>query len=401
MRNAIVDIVNNMNMYYGDAVFLMLAAMSYLYLFVYGKEQRGRFLYPILLILFCIVNPLLYILIFYKINLWQMCWMLPNALIIALAVTRLIKCSEKKREKAVVLLCMAGVLLLKGNNVYQSGNYTWIQNWEKITETWTVTQYASVTGAQQMFYTIEDMQGRLVIVDGGYDVDAEQVQNVIAAHDNHVEAWIITHPHPDHVGAFNVIAASPDGIVVDHLYSVQVNYERYQETAQEYDGFEACETYFQVLENLEKTTEVHYVQENDEFEMIGLKVKVLHGWDEEVDSLPDHLCNNGSMLFVVSGHLDKMLFCGDVQKEVERGIIERHKHELDVDYVQTGHHGNWGMTTDFYQYMTPKGVFFDSTDALLEPGEIGYDAGELKAYFETQGAIFYNFSTAPNQIILQ
>ena len=107
------------------------------------------------------------------------------------------------------------------------------------------------------------------------------------------------------------------------------------------------------------------------------------------------------MLFVVSGHTEKFLFCGDVQKEVERGIIERHKDELDVDYVQTGHHGNWGMTTDFYQYTTPKAVFFDSTDVLLEPGEIGYDGGELKAYFDGQGAEFCNFTTAPNQITLQ
>ena len=279
--------------------------------------------------------------------------------------------------------------------------FTWVLNMENDPETWTVTEYASVTGAQSMFYTIEDTQGRLVIVDGGYDADAEQVRNVIAAYGNHVEDWIITHPHPDHVGAFNVIAAEPGDIVIDHLYSVDVNYERYQETAQSYDGFESCETYFRVLENLDESTEIHYVGENDEFEMIGLKVKVLHGWDEEVDSLPDHLCNNGSMLFVVSGHTEKFLFCGDVQKEVEQGIIERHKDELDVDYVQTGHHGNWGMTTDFYQYTTPKAVFFDSTDVLLEPGEIGYDGGELKAYFDGQGAEFCNFTTAPNQITLQ
>lgn len=104
------------------------------------------------------------------------------------------------------------------------------------------------------------------------------------------------------------------------------------------------------------------------------------------------------MFFVVSGNKDKMLFCSDVEAEVEKGIIDRHKDELDVDYLQAAHHGNWGLTTDLYQYTTPKYVFFDSTDALLESGEVGYDAGVLKAWFEEQGIPVVNFSTAPNQI---
>ena len=79
-------------------------------------------------------------------------------------------------------------------------------------------------------------------------------------------------------------------------------------------------------------------------------------------------------------------------------MIEAHKDELSADYLQAAHHGNWGLTTDFYRYVNPKIVFFDSTDSLLEPGELGFDAGELKAYFEEQGAVVYNYSSAPNVV---
>ena len=44
-----------------------------------------------------------------------------------------------------------------------------------------------------------------MLIDGGHTTDADEVREVIKEHGNHVAAWILTHPHPDHVGAFNEI----------------------------------------------------------------------------------------------------------------------------------------------------------------------------------------------------
>lgn len=263
---------------------------------------------------------------------------------------------------------------------------------------WTITQYASASGGQAMIYTIKSDDGRFAVIDGGWEADADGLRKVITENGNHITDWIITHPHPDHVGAFNVIMAEPGEIAVDHIYVTPVNYDRYKETAQDYDGYESCETYRGIIEKLDNVYEVH---ENDEIDIIGLKMKALHVWNEEVDELPDHLCNDGSIMFRLDGKCESMLFCADVQSEMESYIIDRHKDELNVDYVQTGHHGNWGLSTDFYKHTTPKAVFFDSTDALLTPGDLGFDAGELKTYFEEQGALFYNYGTAPNAITLK
>lgn len=262
---------------------------------------------------------------------------------------------------------------------------------------WIVTQYASVSEAQGMFYTIEDVNRNLVIIDGGWTVDAEQVRQVIAEHGNHVTAWIITHPHPDHVGAFNVIANDIEDIVIDHIYTVDVNYERYEETALDYDGFDACREFFK---QKEKFNNIHYVHENDELELVGLHLKILSAWDEEVDKREINLCNVGSMCFRVDGESESVLFCADLGGSVEASVIEKHKDELAADYVQAGHHGNWGLSTEFYAHVSPKYVFFDSTDALLEQGELGYDAGELKDYFEAKGVEVHNYSSAPNEIVL-
>ena len=160
--------------------------------------------------------------------------------------------------------------------------------------TWKITQYASASGAQAMIYTIEDKSNNLILIDGGYDSDADQVKSIIEEHGNHVTAWIITHPHPDHVGAFNAIMKDPGKIRVDDIYCPTVNIDKYRETAHDWDNFPVCEEFFKVKENLDN---VHYVEENDEWNMLGLHVKVLHGWDERVNHLSANLCNKGSLLF--------------------------------------------------------------------------------------------------------
>jgi len=265
---------------------------------------------------------------------------------------------------------------------------------------WTVTSYSPKTGTQAMIYTITDNKGRLIIIDGGYEDDADQIRKTISEHDNHVYAWIVSHPHFDHAGAFNVIMSEDSDITVDTVYVTNLNYDRYKETAQPYDVFETCDKYCEVISKLDNVT---ILKENDSFDCLGLKFTVLHSWNEEVDGTSVNLCNNGSLVFTVEGKEEKMLFCSDVQSEMQNYIIERHKAELaDVKYIQAGHHGNWGMTKEFYDnIIAPKTVFFDSTDELLEPGELGYDAGPLKEYFENRGTEVLNYSTAPNSIVIR
>ena len=161
---------------------------------------------------------------------------------------------------------------------------------------WTVTQYGNDTGNQMMFYSITNARGQLVLIDGGWDTDAELVKSVIDAHGGHVDAWVITHPHPDHCGAFNAImAANVDGsVVVDKIYTTPVNRKRYQETAHDYDRIEDYETFYILTKDADN---VVYLNEGDAFDLIGLTGTVLHAWDEHVDALKDHLCNDGSLMF--------------------------------------------------------------------------------------------------------
>ena len=50
-----------------------------------------------------------------------------------------------------------------------------------------------------------NIHGSLIVIDSGNPDNEEYVWQVLEEKENHVNDWILTHPHPDHIGAFNQI----------------------------------------------------------------------------------------------------------------------------------------------------------------------------------------------------
>ena len=263
---------------------------------------------------------------------------------------------------------------------------------------WKVTQYAGKSGNQSMFYTITDSRGRLCIIDGGWRSDAGQVRNIIRKHKNKVHVWIITHPHPDHTGAFNSIMESGK-IKVDKIYTIKVNKKLYKKTAAWYDEYEEFEAFEKICKKHKK--KVTYFKENDTADLLGLKMKVFSVWDSSLKKYTHNLCNYGSLVFRVEGKKDSMLFCSDVEKKVEKKILEKHKKELYSTYVQCGHHGNWGLSKKFYKYVNAKGAFFDAPKWITEDHSGTYDAPMMIKFFKKRKTKVFLWKNAPNRVTLR
>ncbi len=132
MEAAMNEITYWYQQYYGDGFFLMMAMVCYIYLYAHEKKERKRFLYPAALLVFCVANPLLYFLVFHQIIYWRLFWLVPDALVIAYTVTKLVQASGKMASKLLVLLMTGALLVINGTNVYQKGGFTLIQNPEKV-----------------------------------------------------------------------------------------------------------------------------------------------------------------------------------------------------------------------------------------------------------------------------
>ena len=257
-----------------------------------------------------------------------------------------------------------------------------------------VTQYASVTGLQSMIYTITDEKGHLIIVDGGWRDDAEQLLSIINDNGGKVDAWILTHPHPDHIGAFNEIYASGE-TEIETIYAVPTDYDVYQSRAAEWDEFDVYDEFVSLMSAEENLI---YLTEGDTLDLFGLKMEVFHSFDlEQLKEVRD-TCNDGGLIFKLSAEQDSMLFLSDVGISQSDFMQKKYGAQLTADYVQMGHHGNGGMDESIYRMIAPKAAFFDAPESLMQNAEL--NAPKKKELMEELGAEIYYYATAPNMVKL-
>ena len=96
-----------------------------------------------------------------------------------------------------------------------------------------------------------------------------------------------------------------------------------------------------------------------------------------------------------------MLFCADVQAEMEDEIISSYSKDLKSDYVECGHHGNWGLTMDFYSQVNPKAVFFDAPSSVIDNEQENYDGYQLRDDLTARGCTIFRWGSAPNAVTLR
>ena len=259
---------------------------------------------------------------------------------------------------------------------------------------WTLTQFpTSREGFQAMCYTLTDAEGHLILIDGGYEMDGANLGKYLDSLGGHVDAWILTHPHPDHIGAFNQIYANTD-IVIDRIYAAPVDHDLYEQYADWWDEFNIYEDFVSLTENADNLT---YLSEGDTVDLFGLTMDVLHSFDaQELKAVgSEDPCNDGGLLFKISGREKSVLFMADVGACMTDEILRDHADEMDADFVQVGHHGNGGLAWEAYDVITPELAFFDMPVELLEERPV---AAGLKEHLESMGVSVVMYDTAPNAV---
>lgn len=265
----------------------------------------------------------------------------------------------------------------------------------KFYDGWKVTQYADTSGAQGSFYTIENSEGRFIIIDGGWTANEQLVRDVIKKHGSRVDAWIISHPHQDHAGAFNKIYASLNGITVDRIYDSPIDYETVKKAGEKWDDLAVFEEYLKVTSGSDNVT---HLNRGDVLELWGLNIEVFNSYDKYVLDNSGDITNDSSLMFKVSSPNKSMIFCGDIKYQMEDTIIKMYTDRLSCDFIQAAHHGNWSFSEDFYDHTGAGTVFFDSPAWITE--DSSYPAYALKAHLEERGVMCIDQTTAPNVFYL-
>lgn len=261
------------------------------------------------------------------------------------------------------------------------------------TDGWLVTQFGNPGAQQEMCYTITTGTG-LVIIDGGFSYEVPRLREIIAQYGNSVEAWILTHYHPDHMTAFMDIWEDPQGITIHHIYVPEKADLELMKKKASWDDFSALERFDRM-----SPANLEYLHKGDRLKLLGLDVEILSAYEKEMESMTRDLMNDGSLMFMVRGKKESMLFCADVGKSLSEPLVQEYGEALKADYVQMGHHGFGGLEEEFYRLTAPKAAFFDAPDWLVH-GENGRSTQEKEALMRELGCVIFSYYTAPNQILL-
>lgn len=258
--------------------------------------------------------------------------------------------------------------------------------------TWTMTQYGDMTGSQSMFYTLKSPEGIFIIIDGGWEGNADYVRQVIMENGGVVHVWFLTHPHPDHIGAFNQIYANPQGIRIGQIYDNSLDMAYYDTVDKEWDGIETYRKYLALTQNAPNVTHLHG---GENFRFGSFQVEVLHAYSENMKTLTNDICNDSGLVLKFTGQQDSVLFCADNHSpKIGEYLINTWGDKLKARYVQTGHHGNNSFPTSFYDFVNPQIALFDAPQWLLD-GET-YTTKDLLNYFQNRGNLTYSYLTVPN-----
>lgn len=254
---------------------------------------------------------------------------------------------------------------------------------------WIITQYGP-RDINLSFYTLYNPKKGLIVVDGGWTEDAQYVRDIIALAGNKVDAWILTHPHQDHVGAFNVIYADPRDIEIGKVYTVDMASPKECIQVASWDSVEAYENFLEL-----EVKDLQYLYTGDELEICGLQFQILNTYGEHVKQYSRDYLNDGSMMFKVKAKEQSMLFCADVGVSVSDYLVQRWGDTLQANYLQMGHHGYGGLQDDFYQKVAPQVAFFDAPAHMMLDDTGKYDNPENVRLMKDMGSLVYSFIGGP------
>lgn len=201
-------------------------------------------------------------------------------------------------------------------------------------------------------FIITTQGGKVIVIDGGYKTETryflEYLRKLTGQKKPHIDAWIISHPHRDHIEAFLDIAENfSDGVTVDAVYHSFAPSGFYADTDKSANSL--LEQYNHLKDRLVK--EECFVKTGDEFSVGDASFAVFNSFDPEYKN-----CNDSSLMFRMLLGGKTIMFTGDCGEAAGKKVLERQADLSAVksDICKMAHHGQSGCNKAFYEAVSPE-----------------------------------------------
>lgn len=228
-----------------------------------------------------------------------------------------------------------------------------------------------------MGYFIITPQKELIFIDGGRDIDSELVKSYIDKFGGKVDHWFITHPHADHVGALLKLLDEENNLEIENIYYSLLEDEWYKEN--DTRGYESTHAMIEKLSSPKIKNKVECIK-GQVIEIDNLKVDIIRISNPEITNSDNG--NDASMTFKITAlDIDKsILFLGDSYVYASEELLEKNKEILKSDSVQMAHHGQYGVTKEVYEAISPKVCFFNCSKYLYDNDSgTGFNTGKWQS----------------------
>ena len=222
-----------------------------------------------------------------------------------------------------------------------------------------------------MSYLIRLSDGRFVMIDGGYtENDYYEARHIYELMEQQnvldkitIAAWIVTHPHKDHLGAtsdFLRYYTPADVEIQQFIYnfpSDEVLMTVEAETATDTSDPSKMPTFLMALESLWPDTPVTVCHTGQEYYFADAKIEILHTLE---DFYPQDLLmqsqdpvNGASVVFSLEIAGQKTMFLADSAVDCSKDLVKMWGSYLKSDIMQASHHGLNGGSVPLYEAIDP------------------------------------------------
>ena len=245
-------------------------------------------------------------------------------------------------------------------------------------------------GPSQMLSTVfVSKTGHVAVVDGGHFDDGEFLFGKLKELGGRVDLWFITHPHSDHYGALDTILRrfGGEGISVGKLifnFPALGWIARNEPKSGELTG--------KFLQLLAKHGERMSVQTSRRGNLFALDGGVTFAILNDPYLIGDKdTVNNASVASLVSMGGKRILVTGDLAADSGNKLMAENGEKLKCDLCFLSHHGQQGVTKEFYRMAAPKAVVWPTPDWLWEndvgagPGSGPFHTNYTKCWMQELG----------------
>ena len=187
----------------------------------------------------------------------------------------------------------------------------------------------------------------------------------------HVAAWILTHPHSDHIGAFSDMSSLYyDSIILDRVIYNFINDDLMAASdSKALISKSGIYTNFRnalASQNKWRYTEIIKPHTGDVLYIDGVKIEILHTHEEVFPKNDDLLYNNANtMAFMMEAAGKKIAITGDKSGTYMLAMANWYGSNLKCDILQPVHHGTTHGKVETYSKMNPEIALWCSYDPKL------------------------------------